>query len=101
MSTLCEKCGEPLAFRKLDNGKWSPMNPDGSDHWDICKRIALKKAGKKLLVHELRYMTVPLGKMPLIESEVPPWDESIVEDWSWCKGYRTIGVRVQRDYQQP
>ena len=32
----CKKCGLPLAWKTLENGKWCPTNPDGSDHWDLC-----------------------------------------------------------------
>jgi hypothetical protein len=40
----CEKCGEPMGFVKLDNGKWRPVNPDGTDHWDKCREIRYAKA---------------------------------------------------------
>lgn len=33
----CRKCGLPIGWRKLPNGKWCPQNLDGSDHWDICR----------------------------------------------------------------
>lgn len=101
MESVCEKCGEPIAFKRLDSGKWCPTNVDGSDHWDICKRISLKKAGKQLLVHEFQYITAPLGDMPMIFSDLPPWDESIQEDWSWCKGHQSVEVEVQREYRDP
>jgi hypothetical protein len=41
---LCEKCELPLAFTQLENGKWRPCNPDGSDHWDICRDVRYAKA---------------------------------------------------------
>jgi putative DNA primase/helicase len=31
-SSICRKCGLPISFKKLANGKWCPTNPDGSDH---------------------------------------------------------------------
>jgi len=34
---VCRKCGLEIKFKKLDNGKWCPTNPDGSDHWDKCR----------------------------------------------------------------
>ena len=37
MST-CRKCGQPLAFKRNENGKMVPTNPDGSDHFDICRQ---------------------------------------------------------------
>ena len=33
----CNKCKLPISFKKLSNGKFCPTNPDGSDHWDLCK----------------------------------------------------------------
>lgn len=41
---ICEKCGKPMGFTKLANGKWRPCNPDGSDHWDLCRDIRYAKA---------------------------------------------------------
>ena len=39
----CDKCGSDIAFKRV-NGKWWPTNPDGSSHWDDCKRS--QRAGK-------------------------------------------------------
>ena len=39
---LCHKCGKPIAFKRLANGKWCPTNPDGSDHWDDCSKAQNK-----------------------------------------------------------
>lgn len=101
-NSLCQKCGEPISFKRLDNGKWCPTNPDGTDHFDQCKRVALRKAGKKMLVRELRHMTVPLGRMPVVENtDVPPWDESIIPDWRWCRGSKSVTVEVQQEWMQP
>jgi hypothetical protein len=33
----CRKCGLPIAFKKLSSGKYCPTNPDGSDHFDLCR----------------------------------------------------------------
>jgi len=33
---VCHKCGLPIAFERKD-GKFWPVNPDGSSHWDLCK----------------------------------------------------------------
>lgn len=38
----CGDCGGLLAFYKLDNGKYCPCNPDGSDHWDDCREAQVK-----------------------------------------------------------
>lgn len=36
----CQKCGAPIIFRRLTEGKGKgklcPFNPDGSEHWDDC-----------------------------------------------------------------
>lgn len=50
----CRKCGEPLAFYKLPNGKMCPCNPNGTDHWDLCRSIRYAKAKQgKLVRHDL------------------------------------------------
>lgn len=41
---ICEKCDLPLGFILLDSGKWRPCNPNGSDHWDVCRDIRYAKA---------------------------------------------------------
>lgn len=36
----CRKCGGELGWkRQAFSGvlKWVPTNPDGSDHWDLCR----------------------------------------------------------------
>lgn len=42
MST-CQRCGSPLAFTKLPSGKLRPSNPDGSDHFDLCRKLFMDK----------------------------------------------------------
>lgn len=42
----CKKCGLPLAFYRLPNGKACPCNPDGTDHWDLCRTVRYAKARK-------------------------------------------------------
>lgn len=48
-SSTCGKCGEPLAFYRLPNGKACPCNPDGTDHWDLCRKIRYAKAKRGVL----------------------------------------------------
>lgn len=46
---LCRACGEPVAFRKLPSGKWTPCELDGSDHWDKCAQrqaVIVRREGK-------------------------------------------------------
>jgi hypothetical protein len=71
---VCEKCDLPLAFIELASGKWRPCNPDGSDHWDVCRdaRYAKAKAGEcrektwedKRNVHRMVYWDG--GKKPFV-----------------------------------
>lgn len=43
----CEACGGALWFYKNERGNWCPCNPDGTDHWDVCRerRYAVAKQG--------------------------------------------------------
>jgi len=50
---LCEKCNLALAFTQLENGKWRPCNPDGSDHWDLCRDVRYAKAKSGEMVEEV------------------------------------------------
>jgi len=41
----CRKCGMPLEWVRREFGgiwKWVPTNPDGSDHWDLCREQQTK-----------------------------------------------------------
>ena len=71
----CGKCGLPLAFKKLDSGKWCPTNPDGSDHWDICREVYNKKMGITLINHKFGGTTNPRNLKPedLYQGDAPPW----------------------------
>jgi len=42
----CNKCGTPISFEKLNNGKWRPINPDGSAH--RCERNQGNGNGKAI-----------------------------------------------------
>lgn len=39
----CKKCGGPLAFKRVSGKLW-PMNPDGTDHYDVCRERRYKTA---------------------------------------------------------
>ena len=70
----CRKCGLPLKFVRR-NGKWWPANPDGSDHWDLCKRTQ-----RKDMVYRPQKEALHKGKhTKFYEGSVPPWDESLGE----------------------
>lgn len=45
---ICAKCGAPLAFYRNERSRIVPCNPDGSDHWDLCRerRYTEAKEGK-------------------------------------------------------
>lgn len=55
----CEKCDLPLAFVELAGGKWRPCNPDGSDHWDVCRDVRYAKAREGDCVEEVRHLKDP------------------------------------------
>jgi hypothetical protein len=49
-NATCGDCGLPLAFYRLPNGKACPCNPDGTDHWDLCRDVRYAKAKQGELV---------------------------------------------------
>lgn len=51
----CSKCGLPVSWAEI-GGKWSLNNPDGAEHWDLCKQTIRKgdKAEAKLFGHTTR-----------------------------------------------
>lgn len=85
----CEKCGLPLKFiQKLYKGilKWTPVNPDGSDHWDTCKTVQRKAMGLirsdgSVDMAKLEALSPPRRTGRRVRfiycGEVPPWDESL------------------------
>ena len=42
----CKKCGLSIGWKRLSNGKCSPTNSNGSDHWDTCKAELFRLSGK-------------------------------------------------------
>lgn len=88
MSAICRKCGEPLAFRKLSSGKWSPMNPDGSDHWDLCRSIT--RAGKPETAPGIP--TRGVGVTHVWAGALPPWDESLGEFRDFTAEEKAAGI---------
>jgi hypothetical protein len=70
---ICKKCGGPIGWKRLANGKWCPTEPNGGEHWDECRR-------------RLRAGRPPDPKPALITrghsthfwiGMEPPWDESL------------------------
>ena len=83
---LCRKCGLPLGFKKLPNGKWCPTNPDGSDHWDLCRDTQYKNMSpveRRAYQASQAAMRAPRKTMGrgishvYSNPEVPPWDASL------------------------
>ena len=79
----CQKCGLPLAFKKLPSGRWCPTNVDGSDHWDICRETMLaamspeqRAALQRRDADRARGVWTGTAKR-VYAGSVPPWDESL------------------------
>jgi hypothetical protein len=63
----------PLIFEKRD-GKWYPKNPDGSEHWDLCKVTTRAKnppKAKPVLYTKSKHTHF----YPDIKT--PPWDDRL------------------------
>lgn len=73
--TLCKKCGLPIAFKKLANGKFCPINPDGSDHWDLCKQTV---RGARPFDRDMKSSAIIVGskfvELPPLSEGKAPWD---------------------------
>lgn len=76
--TLCQKCGHPIAFKKLASGRFCPTNPDGSDHWDLCKgTVRTFESAVSDCIREGTGKTEMRGQQYFYTGDVPPWDESL------------------------
>ncbi len=84
----CRKCGLPLGWKRLANGSWCPTNPDGSDHWDLCRQTflaSLSPSARAALRERDRIEGLPkrtAGKKGdtfgyHYAGELPPWDDSL------------------------
>lgn len=64
MNKTCAKCGRELAFRRNARGRWEPCNPDGSDHWDLCRQIRYARAmkGERIETIDETYYVSPKEK---------------------------------------
>lgn len=84
----CYKCGLPIAF-KMVNGKWWPTNPDGSSHWDDCKRA--QRAGK---VYTPRPPAGPHSQFTHMwrESAGVPWGKALGDFRDFTKEEKAAGV---------
>ena len=71
----CNKCGLDIAFKRV-NGKWWPTNPDGSEHWDLCKQTL--RAGR-VYTREPPGITEPHAGITHVwrESAGVPWDDAL------------------------
>lgn len=48
----CNKCGQQIDFKKLDSGKWKPVNPDGTDHKCQASNNNRKNGTRLQVIHE-------------------------------------------------
>jgi hypothetical protein len=69
----CRKCGSELKFKRLKSGKLSPMNPDGSDHWDLCRSITRKAEGIVVEFHSRTRGNVFKFGDYVWAGDMPPW----------------------------
>ena len=83
---VCKKCGHPLKFVRRQFGralKWCPVNPDGSDHWDLCRGIVRTPSWVKkvmALPENRPQTTFPTDTAAFLWiGAQPPWDESLGE----------------------
>jgi len=78
--SFCGECDRPLAFRLIEKGagkgKWCPCEPDGSDHWDICRETQVKMGRipeKNYDFNPDLHTTYPTNNDPFYDGDVPPW----------------------------
>ena len=94
----CKKCGNPLAFvKKLYKGvlKFCPVNPDGSEHWDLCRGIVRTPewAARRIREEEAEYPSGWRGTAKHVWcGPVMPWDESLGAFRSFTKQEIAEGV---------
>lgn len=105
IESRCDKCGLPISFKRLPNGRWSPTNPDGTDHWDKCKEVQRKAWG---LINpdgtvnwaKLHSMGRKATTGPTVGwfycGDVPPWDESLGQFRSFNEAEKAEGLVCYR-----
>jgi hypothetical protein len=89
---ICEKCSQPLRFIEREYKgvlKWVPVNPDGSDHWDLCKKIQRQSIGlirEDGTVNMEMLAAISPGKVGrtrithvYCDESAAPWDDSLGE----------------------
>ena len=57
--SICKACGASITWKRI-SGKWSCLNPDGVDHWDLCSKLKferIKATGKYFDVGDKGYFT--------------------------------------------
>lgn len=80
MIRMCQKCGRPIAFKRLASGKWCPTNVDGSDHWDTCRGIVRTPewCAARIAQEHREFPSGWRGTASHVWSgDIPPWDESL------------------------
>lgn len=100
-SKNCSKCGLELGFKRLPSGKWCPTNPDGSDHWDLCRKTRIKNlspADRAAYERADRLQALPRRTCPMdlthiySNPEVPPWDDSLGEFREFTDSEKLAGI---------
>ena len=95
--SACRKCGLPLAFKRMPNGKLRPTNPDGSDHWDLCSQTRWKASGRKNVEFGARTKgKVKKADHYVYSGSVPPWDESLGEFRLFTEAEKLAGEVCER-----
>jgi hypothetical protein len=101
---LCRKCGLPLSFKRIQKGKLCPTNPDGSDHWDLCRTTWLRnmrpeeRAAYDLADAAMRAPRPTWGEgitHVYCDDRIPPWDESLGEFRHFTDAEKVAGIVCQ------
>lgn len=93
----CRKCGNPIAFKRLASGKLCPTNPDGSDHWDLCKGIDRTfESAVSCAVREGFPHTHKQGQRSVYTGDIPPWDEALGDYREFTREEIEAGVICRR-----
>lgn len=45
-NSICRQCGSQIGWSRPD-GRWTPVNLDGSPHFDTCKTVLTEKIKKE------------------------------------------------------
>jgi uncharacterized protein YwqG len=94
----CYNCGGSISFKKID-GKWHPRNADGSEHWDVCKRM--QREGQPIQQKPALYTQSKHTHFWIENQDIPPWDESLGEFRDFTEEEKREGKICQRQVCMP